>query len=221
MSNERERTLAPGQPVTYRIRLKGHLGPRWADRFGGMTITLRRDGDTQLTGPVIDQAALHGLLKTARDLGLPLVSINPMETKEEGKMNTISRIANKTDTSTSLSTLWIIVLISMLKADILSLFIPGALDEVARTAASAGVTIPQLMLVAAFMGELAVAMIILSRVLRHGLNRVVNIVVALITIAYIWGGAASFPHYIFIALVETICLLLVIWIAWTWRGVEA
>lgn len=63
----------------YEIRLKGHLNNRWADRFEGLTITLEEDGYTLLIGPVVDQAALHGLLKKVRDLGLPLISINPLE----------------------------------------------------------------------------------------------------------------------------------------------
>ena len=67
------------QPQCYEIRLKGHLDARWANRFEGLTITLEEDGNTLLTGPVIDQAALHGLLKKVRDLGLPLVSVSPLK----------------------------------------------------------------------------------------------------------------------------------------------
>lgn len=136
-------------------------------------------------------------------------------------MNINTTFAKKIDMRVLLSTLWIVVMINMLKADILSLFIPGAAEEVAKTAVSASTSIPQLMLVGAVMGQLGIAMIILSRVLKYGVNRWANIVVAVITLAYIWGGMASYPHYIFIAIVESFCLLLIVWFAWAWRNEEA
>ena len=64
------------QPMVYQIRIKGHLGRQWTDWFGGLTITLEDNGDTLLTGPVVDQAALHGLLRKVRDLGMPLLSVS-------------------------------------------------------------------------------------------------------------------------------------------------
>ena len=62
------------QAMVYQIRLKGHLDHKWTDWFGGMAVTLEDNGETLLTGPVVDQAALHGLLRKVRDLGLPLIS---------------------------------------------------------------------------------------------------------------------------------------------------
>lgn len=135
-------------------------------------------------------------------------------------MNASTASTKKITIPALLSTLWIVVMINMLKADILSLFIPGAAEEVVKTAASTGASIPQLMLVGAIIGQLAIAMIVLSRVLKHRINRWANIVVGLVIIAYIWGGMVTYPHYIFIAAVETICLLLIIGIAWRWRSVD-
>lgn len=136
-------------------------------------------------------------------------------------MNTSTIPTKKLDTKVLLSTLWIVVMINMLKADILSLYIPGALDEVAKTAASTGTPIPQLMLGGAIMMELSIVMIILSRLLNYRVNRWANIIVSIITIVFVIGGGVSYPHYIFIATVEVICLLLIIGIAWRWRAVEA
>ncbi len=69
----------PDSPGRYEIRLKGHLDDRWASRFGDVVITLEDNGNTLLICPVIDQAMLHGVLKRVRDLGMPLVSISPIE----------------------------------------------------------------------------------------------------------------------------------------------
>jgi hypothetical protein len=69
-------TSDSNHPVVYEVRIAGHLPPQWADWFEGLSVTLQPDGTTRLSGPVIDQAALYGLLKKVRDLGLPLISVN-------------------------------------------------------------------------------------------------------------------------------------------------
>jgi hypothetical protein len=79
MNETYTKTGGHGESGVYEIRLKGHLDRRWAGWFSGLTVTLEEDGDTLLTGPVADQAALHGLLKKVRDLGLPLQSVNCLE----------------------------------------------------------------------------------------------------------------------------------------------
>ncbi len=76
MSKELGPKPDPAQPLVYQIRLKGQLGSQWADWFEGLVVTVEEDGDTLLTGPVADQAALHGLLKKIRDLGISLISVN-------------------------------------------------------------------------------------------------------------------------------------------------
>jgi hypothetical protein len=75
MSNQHNPQTIADQPIVYQIRIKGHLGCQWTEWFEGLTITLEENGETLLTGPVVDQAALHGLLKKVRDLGLPLLSV--------------------------------------------------------------------------------------------------------------------------------------------------
>lgn len=76
MSNHSEPKIDPEQPVNYEIRIEGHLSEQWTDWFDGLTVSLEETGVTCLTGPVADQAALYGLLKKVRDLGMPLVSVN-------------------------------------------------------------------------------------------------------------------------------------------------
>ena len=133
-------------------------------------------------------------------------------------MNTSINTTKKINTRVLLSTLWVVVMINMLKADILSLYIPGALDELAKFAGET--SIPLLMLVGAITMEISIVMIILSRVLKYGLNRGLNIITAIITIVFVVGLGSSYPHYIFIATVEGVCLLLIIWKAWRWSSAE-
>ena len=70
------------EPGRYEIRIKGHLDARWADRFAGLSFTHASDGTTILAGPVVDQAALYGLLRKVRDLGLPLLSVILIDPKQ-------------------------------------------------------------------------------------------------------------------------------------------
>jgi hypothetical protein len=79
MSDTHAPTEDHHEPGLDEIRIKGHLADRWADWFGGLNITLEDNGDMLLTGPVVDQAALHGLLRKVRDLGMPLISVMGVE----------------------------------------------------------------------------------------------------------------------------------------------
>ena len=82
MSNKLIPESHTGQPVLYQIRIKGHLSRQRADWFEGLTITLEENGDTLLSGQLVDQAALHGILKKVRDLGMPLISVNRVSTSQ-------------------------------------------------------------------------------------------------------------------------------------------
>lgn len=79
------------EAIIYQIRIEGQFGQQWTDWFDGLSITPGEAGTTLLTGPVIDQSALHGLLKKVRDLGAPLVSVNRMETDGSSNPNQITK----------------------------------------------------------------------------------------------------------------------------------
>jgi hypothetical protein len=79
MPNEQKSERDPDQQKSFQIRIQGHLSQQWTDRFDGLIITLEEDGNTLLSGPVVDQPALHGILKRIRDLGMPLLSVNSVD----------------------------------------------------------------------------------------------------------------------------------------------
>ena len=87
MANELYPKPDSNQPLVYQIRVKSHLNSGWTDWFEGLTVTLEESGDTLLTGLVVDQAALYGLLKKVRDLGMPLISLNPVQFDEVSPEN--------------------------------------------------------------------------------------------------------------------------------------
>ena len=91
MSNKRNPKTDPSETMVYQIRLKGHLGRQWTDWFEGLTITLEDNGETLITGPVVDQAALFGLLRKVRDLGLPLLSVNRVESEQSEMSDAVPR----------------------------------------------------------------------------------------------------------------------------------
>lgn len=76
MPGEQKSKCDPDPPRVFQIRIQGHLSQQWSARFDGLTITLEEDGNTLLNGPVVDQSALHGILRKIRDLGMPLLSVN-------------------------------------------------------------------------------------------------------------------------------------------------
>ncbi|RIK29035.1 MAG: hypothetical protein DCC56_14335 [Anaerolineae bacterium] len=76
MENEQQSNLNPSQVPIYTFKIKGHLGQQWLNWFEEFTVVLQENGNTLLSGPVVDQSALHGILKRIRDLGMPLLSVN-------------------------------------------------------------------------------------------------------------------------------------------------
>ena len=83
MTDEQRPNSGANQRTIYQFRIKGHLGQQWMDWFEGLTISLEKDGNTLLSSPVVDQSALHGILKKIRDLGMPLLSVYSIDTCQE------------------------------------------------------------------------------------------------------------------------------------------
>jgi hypothetical protein len=225
MSNNLNPKTDPEKPVVYQIRLQGELDSQWTDWFGGMTITLEANGDTLLTGQIADQAALHGLLKKVRDLGMPLVSVGQVGFPEthgshsnKGEaMQSISRTTETQDRKMMLSALWIFATLNYIYADVFNLyFLPGAQQETASMSAGAVLGFAILM-------ETAIAMVLLSRVLKYAANRWANIIAAAINtaaVALTLFASPPAPYYAFYAAIEILCTLGIIAYAWTWRNPE-
>lgn len=211
----------------YEIRVAGHLPPQWADWFGGSTITPEEDGDTLITGPVSDQAALHGLLKKVRDSGLSLVSVNQLPPQEYLQTNPIRSKKMNTNNKPifempeKLSTLWIFVTFNIAFADIIGFIEPGTLERIINGNTGFALT-PAILVIFSLLQAIPITMILVSRWFRRDVNRWLNIVASALTLLYVLGGGnwESTSYIVFVSL-EVAAMLGIIWLAWNWRNVEA
>ena len=236
MTNELKQAPAPRQPAVYQIRLKGHLGSQWTDWFEGLAITLQEDGDTLLTGPVVDQAALHGLLKRVRDLGMPLVSVVQVESNEthhnrshEGdqEMNTINRANEKQgvkiNVQMKLSACWVALMLVYIYADIISLFKPGVLDEMAAGRMGPFPATQGSLFAAAILMLIPAVMVALSITLKPAVNRWTNMILGVlytfVNISNLLGEA--WAYYVLFVSAEIVLTCLITWFAWKWPKAEA
>jgi hypothetical protein len=132
-------------------------------------------------------------------------------------MNVDKKSAVPEDRGVVLSTLWIFVLFNMVFADIVGFMNPGALEGIITGAVGIEIT-QELLLVFSVLLEIPIAMIFLSRILKYRINRWANIVACVITILFVIGGGSAYLSYIFFATVEVICMLFMIWYAWSLAG---
>lgn len=134
-------------------------------------------------------------------------------------MDTIKKTAEMENMKAKLSTLWIFLMFNMVFADIFSFMYPGFLEQIMTGKTDVQIT-PEFLLIAAIVTEISIAMVFLSRLLKYGVNRWVNIIGGVITILWVIGGGSTTLHYIFFASIEVVCSLVIIWLAWTWRNPE-
>ena len=133
-------------------------------------------------------------------------------------MNTDSKTTQLEEMKAKLSTLWIFIMFNMAFADIFSFMYPGFLQQIMTGNADGTQITPGFLLIAAIVTEIPIAMVFLSRLLKHGANRWVNIIGGIITILWVIGGGSTTLHYIFFASIEVVCSLVIIWLAWMWRN---
>ncbi len=248
MANNHDLKTEPNGPMVYEIRVQGHLGHQWADWFGGVTITLEDNGNTLLTVSVADQAALHGLLKKVRDLGTPLISVSRVEpsppvtlytnqadvpeinktrqyhSKKKQRVNIHKGTAEMKDKKMILSTLWIFAMLNYLYCDVMSLMDPGFLKQYLNGNVGGIQLTSGFFLGAAILMEIPTAMVLLSRVLRHGANRLANIIagaiMTIIQFSSLFFGSSPTIYYIFFSVIEIVCTAFIVWYAWKWTSPE-
>ena len=166
----------------YEFRVAGHLTNVRAGWFEDLVLECTAEGQTLLSGPVHDQAALHGYLARFRDLGLTLLSVNRLSRSHSMEnSNQLSTLAIKT----RLSVLWIFMFINVIIADVHRLFKPGFIDSMISGTVN-GVEITEAVLLqAAIAIEIPILMIALAQLLPFQINRWVNISVGMLGIGYV------------------------------------
>ena len=213
-------------PPIYEIRVSGHLSTQWTNWYEGLTITLEEDGSTLLSGPVVDQAALHGLLKKVRDLGMPLVSVNriqfnetqPYRSNKEIKMNRSKVNAKNTlDVRIILAVLWVAGMLSSLNGDTYRL---------SAMTTPFGVSSEQLTVFAVvlvghvFMSGLTLT---LKSSMSRWANRIIGIFYAMFILAFevlhlfVWRSAG---YELVWSTAQLVFALMVVWYAWNWTNPE-
>ena len=131
-------------------------------------------------------------------------------------MDTNKKTIKMEEMKVKLSTLWVVVMFNMVFADIVGFLNPGALEEMIAMKPA-----QELLLVFSILLEIPIAMIVLSRLLKHRANRWANIIAGVITILWVIGGGNTSVSYIFFAAIEVACMLLIVWYAWKWTEQEA
>ena len=121
---------------------------------------------------------------------------------------------------TLLSWLWVFVMLNMLLADVLSYLYPGILAQILEGRADQITITPGFILLAAVLCEIPSAMVLLTQVLPQRAARWANVIAGVVTIVYVVGMRSDAPHYLFIASLETLACAVIVWKAWTWRGLE-
>lgn len=222
--------------LQYEIRVKGHLASHWSQWFEGFAITLKDNGETLLSGPVADQAALYGVLIKIRNLGLPLISVMPAQVmsaqtensnKGESTMTMQSRNVRSINVQkqmltismkAKLSALWIFFLFNIIFRDIHEFVEPGFIEEIMTGTSNGNPITEQMLLLGGVMIEVPIAMVLLSRLLPYGANRWANIIVAAIYGVLITFFGTTDLDDVFHLVMESAALSFIIWSAWRWRN---
>ena len=229
MGLNRRKCVANDDPHRIQFRVKGQLDEQWSTWFEGFSIEPQDHGDTLITGVVSDQAELFGIMKKFRDLGIELISFNPIESRwtykiQENKMNATNGIPFLEERKALFSVLWIYLSLNYIYCDHLALMEPGILTGLIEGRIGSIQLNTQFLLGAAFLMQIPFVMIVLSRILKFRANRWANIlagaIMAIVQISTMWMGSAPSPTYLFYSVIEIACNLLIVWLAWNWRNPE-